>query len=1088
MWVQPILTANGTIGTSEFAVASGGGADSDAYKAFDSSASSYVNKMNSGAWLKFFSQTWLAISDIVITSEGSLPSQGIFQVSYDNGVTWQQCGSWQDTTKKGTSAHVVINNRVVTGQYFRFVSQGRSLANPNNNADFCNVTITAEAVPESTFIFFADVQRKLSNNIEVNADLERILRQKWRYTNAGTADDLIITGTTLTDLPADKSVTGSAFYQTTRAKCFDLPTTEEIWIKFDVYFDGSNRWRAYNGKDGATCGVCSYVNYSDGDFGMWQNSNRVQDWLGICKTNQLQTVLLHMTAGSSDGIVEAWVDGEKIYTYTGDVNHGEDFADIYLQSDGVGTFFSNVIISNYQIGLNDGYQIFTADVQRKIANAVEVNADLQLNVIAPIVVPFIGEHFNHYVPNVTIFRDVPQPIILPKKSDVFIRADGNGIVKIFSDTDAEGIISTSIYAELADCKTVYVTPAVSATPPDEMKISKLLISDGGIDSNYNALTDNTRQIFSPTIERTLIKSTEFAADIMIQDVFSINLIADLFRNLITTFKLYETDNSEYFSGGTSAPVVIPSQEIIPPQENVGLQSIEISIAEQQLTDSVKIVTVIPLDVMFPVRGQYFDYFYDMRVERVQQRGVLFSADCCSDIDALLYTQMAYSLPSEWIWQMQWRKVGEEPVTQKIKTHYPPASAHVTRIADALGLSPVIQFDDFLSTVLMDDLGGVTYADLIRDLFGWSSRVPTMLINAYIRGDKLFVIQRGHESNVIDITGADMTLPTITREILRTAWGSSLWSKTETREMPVYNVPDDEIISGGGGSGDDSGGSEENVHEISTQFNGKLAQGYTTYKYNRRGQLIQTYTYVHTKATGQNTYTIVNHNYDDDGTMIYTETRTQSIGSEGDSDNLSIDEKGYVILNNGEKFLAWEHIAKYRNDDGLGISNKDLIDEQYTSHSPSRVGQKHVIKIASDGEVIGEVVGQDTGDDRVTPFAVRKSRDLIRAVQSGNSSGSGSGSDGWTTETQSRTLNGISLYDSSFPIHNEDKLIAITEELKRLNRRTQETVTFALYNFPHLIDFNDRVILNGIEYFLVNNTASTTPRLFNEQNLTLRRWV
>lgn len=174
----------------------------------------------------------------------------------------------------------------------------------------------------------------------------------FRYENAGTADLLTVSGTTLGSLPATQSRTGTAFYQTQQAKCFDLPATPEVWMKFDVYFDGSNRWRAYNGGANGTCGVCSYGNYSGGDFGMWQNDTKIQDFSGICIANQLQTVLLHMVSGVM-GTIEAWVDGNFIQLYRGDVNHGEDFADIYLQSDGAGTFFSNVIVSNTQIGFSE---------------------------------------------------------------------------------------------------------------------------------------------------------------------------------------------------------------------------------------------------------------------------------------------------------------------------------------------------------------------------------------------------------------------------------------------------------------------------------------------------------------------------------------------------------------------------------------------------------------------------------------------------------------------------------------------------------------------------------------------------------------
>ena len=86
-----------------------------------------------------------------------------------------------------------------------------------------------------------------------------------------------------------------------------------------------------------------------------------------------------------------------------------------------------------------------------------------------------------------------------------------------------------------------------------------------------------------------------------------------------------------------------------------------------------------------------------------------------------------------------------------------------------------------------------------------------------------------------------------------------------------------------------------------------------------------------------------------------------------------------------------------------------------------------------------------------------------------------------------TVHGLSLYDSSFPIHDEATLIKVTNELRNLNRKTKETVNVTLYDFEHLIDFDDKIVLNGKTYFLSNNTARTTPRIKFEQILSLVRW-
>ena len=902
---------------------------------------------------------------------------------------------------------------------------------------------------DSLVEFTVDVERRISNVVEFTADVERKVINAWRYVNLGTADSLLeddegfISGTTLENLPDTKSVTGTAFYQTAREKCFDIPDTDEIWIKFDVYFDGSARWRAYNDGANDTIGVTAQTTDNNRIISVFSNGTNVQQTYGFSIPNQVQTVLLHMVSGSSAGVVEAWVDGTKIYTYTGDVNHGEDFADFYLQSDGSGTFFSNVVISNKDLTFGDGYQTFTADVECRLSNIFEFTVDVERKVSNVIAFDFV-----------------------------------------------------------ADVEIIYFLPVT----------------------------------FAADVERRITKRLEFSANVEIIDTLPFEFDADINRAIKGKVKLFAIDTSEYFSGGglsssgdsaeTLTPTVIPSQEIIPaaPDNTIGLQSIEISLSEQQLTDNIAFVGVVPFDIMFPVKGQYLDYVFDMRVERVQQHGILYSCECCADIDQLLYTQLAYTIPKGTDWSSGGSSSSETTSDDK----FVPAKFHASSIARTLGKTAVIQFDDFQSTVLMENSGGVTYADLIRDVFGWSSRVPTHMINVFIRDDKIYFVQRGHEARLIDLTGSKYSLPTITHELVRMTWGSTPWSKTETREIKSYQPPSSSSSSTSGdntgtSTGDDSGGTsgtstgnkgtglpdiEKNggqVRVASDSWEGYPESGYVTYTYNSDGLLIQSYTYVHNHETNQKTYTTVNHGYDEDGTLIYTGTFVQSMdGTDGDSSSQTEEYKGYVILPNGEKFLARESIIRRVGENSL--TPTELAESKTIIHSPTRAGQGHTTVI-SDGEDIGGVVGQNTGDDRVTPFARYKANSLNDSSSSSGASGTfdalndiDSSGAYWynpetgkweklneTVDTQSRTINGLSLYDSSFPIHNTDKLIELTEAIKWLNRRTKETVTFTLYEYPHLIDFNDRIIFNGAQYFLVSNIATTDAHIFNEQRISMVRW-
>jgi predicted SprT family Zn-dependent metalloprotease len=71
---------------------------------------------------------------------------------------------------------------------------------------------------------------------------------------------------------------------------------------------------------------------------------------------------------------------------------------------------------------------------------------------------------------------------------------------------------------------------------------------------------------------------------------------------------------------------------------------------------------------------------------------------------------------------------------------------------------------------------------------------------------------------------------------------------------------------------------------------------------------------------------------------------------------------------------------------------------------------------------------------------------------------------------------------------------LTEAINWLNRKRQEEVTLEVVakvrngvsEIQHIVDFTERVRLNGQEYFLVANQVELTPRSLR-QKLKLVRW-
>lgn len=183
----------------------------------------------------------------------------------------------------------------------------------------------------------------------------------WRYENPGYRELLVVPGHTV-KCDATKSKTGYAFWQNYQSKSFDIPSTKEIWIKFDVYTTSgtSNRWRVYNYKDGSPYnGLTLY----DGNINLFVYSKNDGYTAQYTPDNftGLHTIILHMLSGTSDGIIDFYFDGKKATSVTGhNVNDGNAFKDIYMESDGSDILFSNVIISDTELTVDD-----TCDLSNK---------------------------------------------------------------------------------------------------------------------------------------------------------------------------------------------------------------------------------------------------------------------------------------------------------------------------------------------------------------------------------------------------------------------------------------------------------------------------------------------------------------------------------------------------------------------------------------------------------------------------------------------------------------------------------------------------------------------------------------------------
>lgn len=980
--------------------------------------------------------------------------------------------------------------------------------------------------------------------------------QVWKYRNIGTADLLTVPGTTVT-VSKSKSIYGTAFYQTAKKKCFDIPTdSKEIWIKFDVYFNGVRRWRAYDITTGGNTGITAQTS-----GGLSVFSNNVYTGLGTngnipneAPKNTLQTYLLHMVSDVANGVIEYWRNGIKGLVYTGNVNNGMAFATVYLQSEGAGTLFSNVIISNAEIALDENADetyiytfdtvrninvseisnfdtkrqvssdqaiTYSFDTRRKIAKELTYsfdtsrdtgkctyNFDTDREVTCP---PFRYE--NYGTPDLLEFDDEEAAKIgndfIPKRGvvhddysryhssfwqDSWFWAYGKGISKSIPDSarrelwirfdvlPGDGNFKAEVYGydsfymadeggmwrgnyENGRCVTLHgyagTNLHVSATGHpgydntcagvfEANRIYKFLlhvksstskdVEDGEIEiwlDGEEIFSQNGKTMLGNTITGISFITEENGA--LYSNVIISNTELDPLENITTPVEFIINNDTRrealyfvnaHFDTRRNLPrkIILPedvSSGVIQGLEGEAVQSFEVAINAQQLTDQIRIVEASQenrIDVNMGISGQFYDYDYNLLVESVSRSGILNNCSCMYNMDELLYTPAAYEVEGEkvydensaysygWLYHegapslyLEGQDIDPDGQTEKPFRMLAMASGHVRKIAENMHLNLVMRFDDFRSTMEIKQKN-VPYADLISNLFGWTSRIPHKLINAYIRGNTLYVIQRGREGRTRDISDTKHTRPIVRREIVRMTWGAEEDTEIESKyvDIPTY------------------------VHEPVPLKHpgGKKAE----------------YSY-------------------DDGLV------SQSVTHNEDGSVTTVD-YSYMDLGSGRKFLCSEH--------SVTMMNNNLLSEKTIEHTPLGNGQEHIAAYDSDGADIGGAIGKSMGDDKPSQWAERRENVYISNI--------------WKALVRrGGTLEGNPLIDPSFPVCGDEKLEELTAAVKWLNRSIRETVTLDVYDYPHILTLDDTVQLDGKQYYVQSNVALRNARIVNKQSLTLVRW-
>ena len=350
--------------------------------------------------------------------------------------------------------------------------------------------------------------------------------------------------------------------------------------------------------------------------------------------------------------------------------------------------------------------------------------------------------------------------------------------------------------------------------------------------------------------------------------------------------------------------------------------------------------------------------------------------------------------------------------------------HSERIASALGKRLNLQIESFTPSAAYT-VNLQTYGDIISTLFGWTNQIPTRQINVFLRaGDNsLNIIQRGYEKNRVDLTGTKHTRPNIHREIVRTAWTyAEDGNGNSNSNNKAHSLTIEPIPFSGTISWEEASCTYVNGYLVRS-----VQQGDTvTYTYSQGGYITSKHT-VHADGT---TTKVVYH-------YASLGSRNVAIGSEVETHT---DAKGK------------ERIRK-------------------TIHTPLGGGW-YGSSVYVNGKYQGSTVAQGNPAAKASQYL----RDQESITFGGAKYRMVSDAPGDT----------VLLGYADCPVEEDALKARLTAELKALNRKTKETVSFDLYEYGHVVDFTDRVTYRGAEYFLQSNTITRSLSEL-KQSITLVRW-
>lgn len=652
------------------------------------------------------------------------------------------------------------------------------------------------------------------------------------------------------------------------------------------------------------------------------------------------------------------------------------------------------------------------------------------------------------------------------------------------NADVQRTVTADVIDMLDTVRTLTHTAGLAADTARDVSKSISVNADTARVMNNSTITlhaDTSRQLTNGTAVtldtlRDISLTLSLSVDLS-RDTGKTSFDADVTRKLykIVSVPVDTVRRIPHDLFGTKEPVFENQDTFTPFPQNVtkgaekGIIDFKLVLEENTLSDKISAGVIgyeyWPGDI---IKGTFIDYPYEMKIESTQNTGARQTINAMHYKDRLLYTGMHYD--GYHLYELNRNRNASYRYMLR-------AQWYVNRIKESLSLHVDSRFSNFTPESNFSDTD-ITYADLLSGLFGWSSQYPWRLVNVFLRGGTLYILQRGRENSVYDITNLPHTEPQIERSIYYSPYASN--NKNNTHTSSRIKVPHDPMLDvkdpDEPDEPDDSEYKDPNDNDtdqsVEVRFSGTIMGDHISQTYSN-GLCVKE---VHTVDA-----------YDEMG------NRYEKIDVIVERDYDGGDRCTYEQTNNADG--TWRKTdTSYTSDGGVGLG----------SHSHTEDGDEYGVVQTSDtytaylgsgftctstyvdGQFVSSSISGSGISNRTIPYTQNQQNAALKQ-------GAASSDDKDDNNNASRSSGAKT--DPYIPTVDHSIRKQIQSEIDAYDRSVQETVSLDIImpviagkpTMTHIIDFTERIKFNGAEYYLVRNTVDQTVSSL-KQSIEITRWI